>query len=335
MGLSKVVVGAVVAVLLAAKLSGWTDERPHDLAVTSGAGSPLSPAYRGLSVAGEGEYVQSSERLWLHYRRWRPAASPPRGVVFIAHGITLHSKWYEEFALKLNAEGYEVVAADHQGWGLSEGDRGYAASFSRFSDDFALVAVRVLADLPAGTPSFCLGLSMGAVVAVEAAAAVPSVCANGLVLVAAALETRAAPAPLAPLLRVASAVLPKLPLVSMRFDPAEHYGDGELARAVAADALLHYAPIRARFAQTFLESQAHARALVASAADIAAPMVGLHGAADTVAAPRAVAEALRARGGEYIEYAGAGHGIFHNPRLAAQTHKDIVDWINRHVAVKH
>ena len=97
--------------------------------------------------------------LRIHVRTWAPA-SPPRGVVVIAHGFAEHGGRYAAVAEHLVAEGLAVVAADHRGHGLSEGRRTSVVRFDDYVDDLTTVITRARDRWPSQR-LVLLGHSMG------------------------------------------------------------------------------------------------------------------------------------------------------------------------------
>lgn len=96
-----------------------------------------------------------------------PERPRPRALVQIAHGAAEHALRYDRFARALTARGYAVVASDHRGHGATAphtGGRGAVGANDGWRatvGDLRVVGDRVRAELPAGTPYFLLGHSMG------------------------------------------------------------------------------------------------------------------------------------------------------------------------------
>jgi alpha-beta hydrolase superfamily lysophospholipase len=59
----------------------------------------------------------------IFVRAWTPAASKPKAIVQIVHGVAEHSGRYERLANCLTASGYAVYANDHRGHGQTAGER--------------------------------------------------------------------------------------------------------------------------------------------------------------------------------------------------------------------
>ncbi len=95
----------------------------------------------------------------LHVRCWNPE-DEPRAAVMIVHGYAEYGGRYAHVAETFAEAGYCVVAADHVGHGLSDGERALITDFGLVVDDLGAVA-----DSVAGThgevPLILMGHSMG------------------------------------------------------------------------------------------------------------------------------------------------------------------------------
>ena len=54
----------------------------------------------------------------------------------MVHGETDHATWYNALAVRLCSLGCQALAMDTQGFGQSDGARGYFESFEEVKDDF-------------------------------------------------------------------------------------------------------------------------------------------------------------------------------------------------------
>lgn len=122
---------------------------------------------------GTGRYeVADGER---HYRWWSP--DNPEFVILFAHGFGDHSGRYERFAGSVGQFGGAVYVPDHQGHGLSEGERAVVEDFDRIAVEY--LEVTNLADFPSDLPLILAGHSMGGLV-VSRAALLDRVAVTGL-----------------------------------------------------------------------------------------------------------------------------------------------------------
>lgn len=126
-----------------------------------------------ISVRDPSHLISSaSGSLQLYYNTWEAASRLNcHALVFIAHGELDHSIWYNGLANRLRQVGCTVVCHDTQGFGQSDGVRGYFESFDDVVNDFAHVVRNKWEDL---CPKDCdpvlvlLGFGFGALVAMSA-----------------------------------------------------------------------------------------------------------------------------------------------------------------------
>ncbi len=108
-----------------------------------------------------------SHGIEVFSRSW-PVESP-RGLVLIAHGTSEHSGRYERFAAALNKAGFAAVAIDHRGHGHTGKSTGPGVMGSgggqAVVDDLHELRADSVARVPAGTPVFLFGHSMGSLIA--------------------------------------------------------------------------------------------------------------------------------------------------------------------------
>lgn len=107
----------------------------------------------------------NSSGISIFTRKWKPEASPVRGIFLIIHGISEHSGRYEYFAEALTDAGYIVYAHDQRGHGRTSENQetqGYAGE-----DGWNLLVldvyelIEVIKKENPDLPLFILGHSMG------------------------------------------------------------------------------------------------------------------------------------------------------------------------------
>jgi alpha-beta hydrolase superfamily lysophospholipase len=148
----------------------WT--APHDMHWSL---ATLDPAANVLSGTFE-----ASDRALVPYRLWR--AKEPRALVLLLHGAFDYSGAFDEIGPKLAAHGLTALAIDQRGFGATK-SRGYWRGKRRLVRD-AIEAVLFLRMRFGALPTFIVGESMGAAVAVHAATRAPDLDLAGLVLAA-------------------------------------------------------------------------------------------------------------------------------------------------------
>lgn len=184
--------------------------------------------------------LSTSDGLRLQLHRW-PCADA-HGTVLIVHGLGEHGGRYGLLAAALNAWGWQVIAYDHRGHGLSDGPRGHIPHSEALLTDLAAVidAVRE----PREAPLVLLGHSMGGLVAsrfvAEALLPEPAAWARtveGLVLSSPALAVRTQPMQRR-LLSTLGRALPDIAIAN-GLRPEWICSDAAAIQAYLADPLVH------------------------------------------------------------------------------------------------
>ena len=111
-------------------------------------------------IASTTETATTHDGLEQLRRRWQPTV-PARVAMLIVHGIGEHSGRYEHVGAEFAAAGFDVLAFDQRGFGLTGGRRAYVADFDEFLADVdeLLAERRTL-----GVPVVLLGHSLGGLV---------------------------------------------------------------------------------------------------------------------------------------------------------------------------
>lgn len=112
--------------------------------------------------------LQAPDGQTLHLHHWR--ATSPCGVVVMLHGLSEHALMHAPTAQYLQASGWNVLAADLRGHGLSQGARGAIQHNDDFLHDLAAV-LDLSRQLYPNMPLVLLGHSMGGSIAARFAAA--------------------------------------------------------------------------------------------------------------------------------------------------------------------
>ena len=173
----------------------------------------------GRRPAGANYFV-NKDKMQIFWRCWLPQDGQPKGIVILCHGLSEHSGRYGAFAASLIKSGFGVYALDHQGHGLSEGDRSYVNRFQDLVQD-----VLQFTDIVKGQHVqlarrfFLVGHSMGGLIAVHTVLANAQQYA-GVVLSAPALkpDPKTATPFIKAVARVLSYVFPKLALRKLPLD---------------------------------------------------------------------------------------------------------------------
>lgn len=99
----------------------------------------------------------------IFYRNWK-INGLPKAIVVIVHGLNSHSGYYQNFALLLNENDYEVYAMDLRGRGLSQGERYFISDYEDIVADIDQI-VNIVYSSHFKSPIFLFGHSAGGVFA--------------------------------------------------------------------------------------------------------------------------------------------------------------------------
>lgn len=255
----------------------------------------------------------------LFRRGW--LAQQPRAALLIVHGFAEHSGRYEHVGSQLAAAGLAVHAYDQLGHGRSSGRRGHVRRFDDYLDDAERMIALVRAEHP-GLPLFLLGHSMGGLVtAALARERRPEV--RGIALSGAALcLARPLPIPLWAL-RALRLLAPRHSR-DAEIDPNALSTDPEVGRAYLADPLV----FRQMTISLSLEFVTAARRTAPGGADVAVPLLALHGGDDPICRPEGSERfAAAAPQGRFVLYPGLRHEILNEPRWR-DVLADLEAWID-------
>ena len=101
---------------------------------------------------------KTAQGLNIYAAEWPHKA--PKGVVGLIHGIGEHCRRYDALGEALQAAGYAMIGYDRQGFGQSDGKRGYVKEFSHFYDEIGQLVLECERNYP-DLPVFLYGHSMG------------------------------------------------------------------------------------------------------------------------------------------------------------------------------
>ena len=163
----------------------------------------------------------------LHVRLWTPN-STPRALIFLLHGYAEHGGRYSHVAEALVAQGLAVLAPDHVGHGLSEGERALITDFGLVVDDLGATASATSEKLNVAVPLLLVGHSMGGLLAARFVQRWPNRAAGAAFLGAVIGDWKWARKVLS---------LPQLPPEDS--DPMGMSRDLDVCRAYAADPLVY------------------------------------------------------------------------------------------------
>jgi acylglycerol lipase len=264
------------------------------------------------------------------YRKWAaaPAASPPRAVFLLVHGLGAYSSRWEFLADFLARHGFASYGLELRGFGRTpDRPRGHVDSFRVWDRDVLALRDLIEKDLP-GRKVFLLGESMGGLIAFNLAALHPDLFA-GQVLIAPAFKN-AMKFPPGAYVKLALGLLPRPKLmVDVPFTSEMVTRDsGYLAVMNASPDELRRASLK--LLGGFLPEQSRAKR---RAAKLAVPVLMLVPGRDLLVDERAgrrIFERLALEDKTLLEYPDMLHAL--SIDLGRErVFQDIVDWAGRRV----
>ena len=267
----------------------------------------------------------------LHASHYRPAADLNR-VLYVSHGHGEHSGRYDHVAQYFADAGYHVVTWDHQGHGRSSGKRGTISDWREFVGEMNSIRAFAEAEFAAGMAIYMWGHSLGGLSLLYYLANNPAADSlRAAVVTSPWLELAFQPTPL---LVKASGVLSRFaPNVtkSNELNPDWLSRDPGVVSLYRVDPLNHDR-ISFRLGATALHQAAN---LLASPAEIAVPLLVMHGDADRVTSVegsrRFVAQAASDSDITFRVWPGYYHELHNEPE------KDLVlayarEWLEKKTA---
>ncbi|KAK8521453.1 hypothetical protein V6N12_005356 [Hibiscus sabdariffa] len=256
----------------------------------------------------------------LFIQSWTPISFKIRGVVFIMHGLNEHSSRYNDFAKRLNANGFKVYGMDWIGHGGSDGLHGYVHSLDYAVADMKLFLQRILSE-NVGLPCFCFGHSTGGAIVLKAALD-PEVAEQ----VAGIILTSPAVGVLAP---VISFLFPRfqVSIANKKGKPVSR--DPKALVAKYTDPLVYTGPLRVRTGYEILRITTY---LQQNMSGLRVPFLVLHGMDDTVTDPKASQKLYdEASTDKTIKlFEGLLHDLLIEPEREAIM-DDIIQWLKSRV----
>jgi len=275
------------------------------------------------------DYFQNQEGLWLYTRSWLPQEGAKiRGVLFFAHGFGDHCSRQVVIAETWNSAGYAVFCLDHQGHGLSEGERAYVQNFDNYVNDYLQFINFTFSRYPQyeHQPRFLAGASMGGAISLVLALNNPRMF-NGLLLLAPAIvidEKSASPLQIK-IAKLLADYLPKFPVGGL--DHTAMTRDKDMVNWYLADPLTYKGYATARWAVSLLDAMDH---ISNNAHLLETPFWVIYGDLDVATNP-AGADLLVAKAKTqdrtYRKVAGLRHAITVEPERYTFL-REMIEWAN-------
>lgn len=264
----------------------------------------------------------------LYWQSWLPVG-PIKAAVLLVHGYAEHLGRYKHVAASLNAQGLAVYALDHWGHGQSDGTPGFVPAFSVFTDGLEALLAKVEAAHP-GLPLVLVGHSMGGLIAATHLVTHQKhyTCA---VLSGPAIAPGEPPSALTLWIgRLLSRIAPRVGVLALDANGVSR--DPAVVAAYKADPLVYSGKIGARLGNEMLSAMT---AIQQAAPAITLPVLILHGALDSLAAPHGsqlLFDQLSSSDKTLKVYPGLFHEIFNEPEQDAVI-AEMNAWIAAHLPV--
>ncbi len=258
----------------------------------------------------------------IRYRHWH-AEGETRAAVVLVHGLGEHSARYQALAAHFSGRGFAVIAPDHLGHGESPGDRVYVDRF----DDY-LAGVRecrqVMATQYSQCPCFLLGHSMGGLISARLLLEDQSLYRGALLSGPAFAAEAPPPAIVISIGKLLSRIAPKMGMIEL--DSTGVSRDPAVVSAYQADPLVNHGKVTTRLSVELLGTMER---VMQAAGDITLPLLIMHGAADSMAAPSGSQQFAETVGSHDLTFKllpGLYHEIFNEPE-GPEIIAEFADWI--------
>jgi len=268
----------------------------------------------------------AQDGLEFFSRGWSPEAAP-KAVLCLVHGMGEHTNRYGHVASALAEAGYAVFGFDLRGHGLSEGQRGHIPSFEHCLNDISEFQKQLDLRYP-NLPKVLYGHSLGGNLAANYLLRVKSAFQAAIITGPYFRLAFEPPAAKIALGRMMSNISPKFSQET-GLETAALSRDPQVVRAYVTDPLVHDL-ISARMFISVMEAGEWA---LEHAAELAVPMLLMHGSADRLTSASASQEFAR-RAGEKVTlvlWEGFYHEI-HNEPEPAEVFKTMIAWLDAQVA---
>eukprot|EP01029_Cantina_marsupialis_P004159 TRINITY_DN1411_c0_g2_i2.p1 TRINITY_DN1411_c0_g2~~TRINITY_DN1411_c0_g2_i2.p1 ORF type:complete len:331 (+),score=84.63 TRINITY_DN1411_c0_g2_i2:77-1069(+) len=257
--------------------------------------------------------IRNTQGLLLKFRKWIPKEDV-KGIVVMCHGFCGHSNRYEHWASTLNQAGFSLYMLDHQGHGLSEGDRCYVTHFEDYISDLKLFVDNIV--LPDKTPQmklFIQGYSMGGAIAIETCMRWPYLF-DGIIGFAPAVGVNRSQVP--PVLVAVSKVFSKwLPHWKVKhMDESTMTHDENEFTTFKSDPLNYHEKCYARVGEQILT---HSKLIQEQAHTLITPILILHGDLDLVCPAemsKNFIEKVESDDKNFVVISGGYHDLLHESK---------------------
>uniref|UniRef100_A0A0C9RKU5 TSA: Wollemia nobilis Ref_Wollemi_Transcript_13186_1348 transcribed RNA sequence n=1 Tax=Wollemia nobilis TaxID=56998 RepID=A0A0C9RKU5_9CONI len=245
--------------------------------------------YDKHNVVHEESFMENKRGMKIFTQSWRPkeATAQLRGLVAVVHGFTGSSNWLVQLtAIGIAKQGFCVYALDHQGHGNSDGLRAHIPDINPVVDDCIQCFDAARGRNP-GLPAFLYAESLGGAIALlihlrQRGAWAGAVLNGAMCGISAKFKP---PWPLEHLLSAVAWAVPTWEIVPTKAIPSVSFKEEWKRHLAVRDP--HRSMARPR-AATALELLRVCRELQGRFAEVALPLLIVHGSGDVVCDPECV-----------------------------------------------
>lgn len=263
----------------------------------------------------------------LYSKYWVPDSNITiKGIVFICHGWSEHSEWYDTFGNELASEGFLCASHDCVGHGLSDGNRGYIESIRVLMDDVLEHCKQLQSKYGADKKLFLFGHSMGGLISALIGIEKPELF-TGIILSAPYLSVGSVSSISIFFGKIAAYLIPKMKILP-RMPPQQSYRDPDIVTRVLQDKLYYHGGIHAQTAAQFLE---YTNMIKQRMSEFKVPVLCIHGKSDSVISIESSREFINnclSRDKKLIELEEAFHNLLNEPLTSRKFITDeIKNWL--------
>ncbi len=265
----------------------------------------------------------------FYVQGWEPDRAQPKALIALVHGLGEHTGRYTHVGKVMTEAGYALAGFDLRGHGRSGGARGHVSSLDAYMQDIHRF-LQLLEQRYPGIPRFLYGHSLGGVLsltyAIQYGAGLKGVLVTGPGLRSALQEQKAKVA----MVRLLGSVLPTM-IARSGLDPHKISRDPEVVQAYINDPLVH-SSTSLGFGKAGLNA---IQLCFARAGEFPAPLLIVHGKADTLAYPSGSADFAKlvaAAGGEVtLKLWDDLYHEVHNEPEKADVFRFMIEWLDKHL----
>jgi alpha-beta hydrolase superfamily lysophospholipase len=257
----------------------------------------------------------------IFYRVWK-TNNNPKGIVLLVHGLNSHSHYFQNLALRLTANDFEVYALDLRGRGHSDGERYYIKDYRDIIADINEL-LRIATPQPP-LPIFLFGHSAGSVFASVYAILYQDKL-QGLISESVAFQLPA-PGFVLSFIKMLAHLIPHARLVQLKNEDFSR--DVAVVNAMTSDPLLINEKQPAKSMQQLLLASAFLKKEISR---ITLPLLLLHGTADKATKPEGskyIMQHVSSIDRELKLYEGHYHDLL-NDLDNEVVLNDIITWLNQ------